>query len=207
MLIHIFKKDANSWFDPLSLKLSLVGWCFNYDDPNKTSNRIMVPKALCTYFTSLLLCKNTRKSHIQRSLNSSSSFLSPVIKNLFLRGRIATADVDFTVLPSSWDFSQSWNKESLLSLCLMTFTFHWSLKEGDRDPRAEERAGPGLLDGAALLFPPAAYTVVITFNFLLTVFDTKDKSNLTGSPKCLYPLSLAPPFHEQKNTNTKPWDY
>ena len=56
---------------------------------------------------------------------------------------------------------------------------------------------------AALLFPPAAYTVVITFNFLLTVFDTKDNSNLTGSPKYLYPLSLAPPLHEQKNTNTK----
>lgn len=152
-LIHIFKKDANSWFDPLSLKLSLVGWCFNYDNPNKTSNRITVPKALCTYFTSLLLCKNTRKSHIQRSLNSSSSFSSPVIKNLFPRGRIATVDVDFTVLPSSWDFSQSWNKESLLSLCLMTLTFHWSLKEGDRDPRAEERAGPELLLCSSLQLP------------------------------------------------------
>lgn len=180
---------------------------FNYDNPNKTSNRITVPKALCTYFTSLLLCKNTWESRIGRSLNSSSSFSSPVIKNLFLRGRIATVDVDFIVLPSSWDFSQSCNKESLLSRCLATFTFHWSLKEGDRDPRAEERAGPELLAGAALLFPPAAYTVVTTFNFLLTVFDTKDNSNLTGSPKCLYPLYLAPLFHEQKNTNTKLWDY
>lgn len=112
---------------------------FNYDDPNKTSNRITVPKALCTYFTSLLLCKNIWKSRIRRSLNSSSSFSSPVIKNLFLRGRIATMDVDYIgVLPSCWDFPQSCNKESLLSLCLMTFTSHWRLKEGDRDPRVEE---------------------------------------------------------------------
>lgn len=111
---------------------------FNYDNPNKTSNRITVPKALCTYFTSLLLCKNTWKSRIRRSLNSSSSFSSPVIKNLFLRGRIATTDVDYIgVLPSSWDFSQSCNKESLRSLCLMTFTFHWGLKEGDRDLRVD----------------------------------------------------------------------
>lgn len=83
---------------------------------------------------------------------------------------------------------------------------HFPLKlerERDRDLRAGERAGPELLDGAALPFPPAACTVVITFNFLLTVFDTKDNSNLTGSPKCLYPLYLAPLFYEQKNTNTK----
>lgn len=179
---------------------------FNYDDPNKTSNRITVPKALCTPFTSLLLCKNTQKSLIRRSFNSSSSFSSPVIKNLFLRGRIATVDVDFIVLPSSWDFSQSCNKVIAIPV---PEDIHLPLKleRGRQRSRAEERAGPELLDRAALLFPPAAYTVVITFNFLLTVFDTKDNSNLPGSPKCLYPLYLAPLFHEQKNTNTKLWDY
>lgn len=181
---------------------------FNCDDPNKTSNRITVPKALCTYFTSLLLCKNIWKSRIRRSLNSSSSFSSPFIKNLFLRGRIATMDVDYIgVLPSCWDFAQSCNKESLLSLCLMTFTSHWRLKEGDRDRRVEERAGPELRDSAVPFFPPAAYTTVITFNLPLTLFNTKDNSNLIGSPKCLYPLYLAPLFHKQKKTNTKLWDY
>lgn len=180
---------------------------FNCDDPNKTSNRITVPKALCTYFTSLLLCKNIWKSRIRRSLNSSSSFSSPFIKNLFLRGRIATMDVDYIVLPSCWDFAQSCNKESLLSLCLMTFTSHWRLKEGDRDPRVEERAGPELRDSAIPFFPPAAYTTVITLNLPLTLFNTKDNSNLIGSPKCLYPLYLAPLFYKQKKTNTKLWDY
>ena len=181
---------------------------FNYDNPNKTSNRITVPKALCTYFTSLLLCKNTWKSRIRRSLNSSSSFSSPVIKNLFLRGRIATTDVDYIgVLPSSWDFSQSCNKESLRSLCLMTFTFHWGLKEGDRDPRVDAswpRAARPVLFCSSLLLP-TQWSLRSTFPWLCST--QKTVQILIGSPKCLYPFYLAPLFHKQKKTNTKLWDY
>lgn len=201
-LIHIFKKDANSWFDPLSLQLPLAGWCFNYDDPDKTSNRITVPKALRTYFTSLLLCKNIWKSRIRRSLDSSSSFSSPVTKNLFLRGRIATMDLDYIgVLSSSWDFSQSCNKESLLSLCLMTFTFHWGLKEGDRHPRVEERAGPEPLTVlfCSSLLLPTQWSLSSTFPYCVQHKRQFKSNRLSQMSLPTLPCSAFPQAKENKH--------